>query len=65
MNNVPEDLKKDIELIKEIFKGYIRIGKNKEIINLSSVYLFKFLYNKECDIEEKESKLKIDEKKIK
>ena len=64
LNNIPEDLIKTIELIKEIFEGYIRIGKNKEIINLSSVYLFKFLYNKECDIEEKESKLKIDEKKL-
>jgi MoxR-like ATPase len=63
-----EDIKPQIELIKSILSAYVepeekkaKKGKSKK---LSSVFLFKKLYNIECEKDDPNSNLKIDELKI-
>ena len=64
-----EDIKKDIDLIKSILLGYAssdekRRKKEKSIIKLSSVFLFKKLYNIACEKDDPNSNLKIKEQNI-
>ena len=62
--NIPEDIRKEAELIEEILREYDELYKEK-IIKLNSVYLFKQLYNKECEKIDPKSNLIIDKKIIK
>jgi len=65
-----EDIKTDIDVIKDIFLGYVspdekkKKKKKEKSIELSSVFLFKKLYNIECERNDPNSNLKIDEQKI-
>ena len=59
---VLEDIKKDIELIKNILDDY-DLYKPKKLIRLSSVFLFKKLYNLQFE-KDPNSNLKIDKLKI-
>ena len=56
-----EDTKKYIELNKNIIEDY---DKEKKILKLNSVFLFKKLYNLECEKIDSSSNLKIDNLKI-
>ena len=58
-----EDTKEYIELIQNIVSNY-NYDEKKSIIKLASVFLFKKLYNIECDNEDPSSNLKIDKLKI-
>jgi len=60
---VLEDTKKNIELIKNILDDYDSYEENKKL-KLSSVFLFKKLYNLECEKIDPNSNLKIDKLKI-
>ena len=60
---VLEDTKKNIELIKNILEDYEFYEENKKI-KLSSVFLFKKLYNLECEKVDPHSNLTIDKLKI-
>ena len=58
-----EDTKEVIELLERILSDY-DYEENKEIIKLSSVFLFKKLYNIECEKEDPKNTLKIDKLKL-
>ena len=63
-----EDIKRDIDIIKDILRGYVppneKKRKKEKSIELSSVFLFKKLYNIACEKDDPNSNLKIDEQKI-
>ena len=61
-----EDTKTFIEKIQNILSDYNKFDENndKNATKLSSVFLFKKLYNIECEIEDPNSNLKIDKLKI-
>ena len=61
---IDEDSKAPVEKIKKLLTDY-GLYKNKEIIKLDSVQLFKILYNFQCSNLEPNSNLKIDKSKIK
>ena len=58
-----EDTKKNIELIEKIIKDY-EYDEENEKLKLNSVFLFKKLYNLECEKDDPNSNLKIDQSKI-
>ena len=61
---VLDDIEKDIKLIKTILQDYELYEKNKKV-KLSSVFLFKKLYNLECEEEKIPiNNLKIDREKL-
>ena len=62
-NLILDDIKEQVELIHNILKDY-ELYEEGKITKLKSVYLFKALYNIECDKIEKNSQLKIDIKII-
>ena len=57
-----EDMKKKIEMLKEIYSDLL-LEQNK-IIKLNSVFLFKALYNKQCDKLDPNGSLKIPKDNI-
>ena len=61
-----EDSKNFIEKIQDILSYYNKFDESndKNAIKLSSLFLFKKLYNIECEIEDPNSNLKIDKIKI-
>jgi len=63
-NLVLEDTKKNIELIKNIIDDYEYTPEENKNLKLSSVFLFKKLYNLECDKVDPNSNLKIDKLKL-
>ena len=63
-NNIPDGIRKEVDLIENILKEYDKDYKEK-IIKLNSVYLFIQLYNKECEKIDPKSNLKIENKLIK
>ena len=61
---VLDDIRGDIKLIKNILKYFELYEENKKV-KLSSVFLFKRLYNLECENEKvPKSNLRVDEEKL-
>jgi len=58
-----QDMRKKIDLIKKIIEDYETYQEGK-IIKLSSVFLFKKLYNLQCEKLDQNSNLRIDDNKI-
>ena len=63
LNLILDDIRERIKLIKSILEDYESYNENKKL-KLSSVFLFKQLYNLECDNNNPNSGLKIDKLKI-
>ena len=64
-DNIPDGIEKEeVELIENIIKDFDLTYK-ENIVNLDSVYLFKRLYNKECEKIDPKSNLMIEKKIIK
>ena len=63
LNLILDEIKKNIVLIEEILKDY-ELFKGSGKVKLSSVFLFKKLYNLECEKQDPNSNLKIDQLKI-
>ena len=63
LNLTLDDIKDKVKLIKDILKNYNLYNKNKKT-KLSSVFLFKKLYNLECEKLNINSNLKIKKEKI-
>ena len=64
-DDIPDDITDDSNAIKNILVNY---GNTKETIKLNSIFLFKELYNTQCDIIYKDTKdinLKFDDNDIK
>ena len=47
-NNIPDGKRKEVDLIENILREYDENYEEKTI-KLNSIYLFKQLYNKECE----------------
>ena len=60
-NLIVDDIRKEIESIKEIVKAGVDNFKENEKLPIKSVYLFKALYNLQCENIEQNSPLKINQ----
>ena len=59
-NLILDDIQDKIDSVHDILKDYDNPVKGDKITKLKSVYLFKALYNKTCDLLEQNCPLKID-----
>ena len=59
-----DDIMERVKTLKEILKDY-DLYHEKKIFKLNSIFLFKQLYNMECENEESNNNLKIDKSKLK